>query len=87
MCILSGCDYPYSLPGIGLTTACKFFLKTKETDLMREFDKIPAYLNIPRLVVTEEYKINSMEAIATYRFMIVFDPRKRTNKTKCLNDI
>lgn len=33
MCILSGCDYLPSLPGIGLTKACKFIKKTVETDI------------------------------------------------------
>lgn len=32
MCILSGCDYVESLPGIGLAKACKFVTKTSETD-------------------------------------------------------
>lgn len=32
MCILSGCDYLDSLPGIGLKTALKFIKLTAETD-------------------------------------------------------
>lgn len=33
MCILSGCDYLPSLPGIGLAKACKFFMLTTNLDL------------------------------------------------------
>lgn len=79
MCILSGCDYLDSLPGIGLAKACKFIMKTEETDMMRALDKIPAYLNMRQLTVTEEYKTNFMKANATFQHMIVFDPRKRKN--------
>lgn len=35
ICILSGCDYLQSLPGIGLMKAAKFFSKTNNTDLKR----------------------------------------------------
>ena len=33
MCIMSGCDYHPSLPGIGLATACKVFKIARQTDL------------------------------------------------------
>ena len=33
MCVLSGCDYLPSLPGIGLAKACKFFQLTTNTDV------------------------------------------------------
>lgn len=35
MCILSGCDYLPSLPGIGLFKACKFITRTLDTDIHR----------------------------------------------------
>lgn len=85
MCVLSGCDYVPSLPGIGLAKACKFVMKTEETDLMRALDKIPAYLNMRNLTVTEEYKVNVMKAIATFVHMVVYDPRRR--KQVRLNEI
>lgn len=75
MCVLSGCDYVDSLHGIGLVKACKFVKLTEETDLMRALDKIPAYLNMRQLTVTEEYKTNVMKAMATFKHMIVYDPR------------
>lgn len=77
MCILSGCDYVDSLPGIGLAKACKFILKTEETDMWRALDKIPAYLNMRQLQVTDEYKRNVMIANATFQHMVVYDPRQR----------
>lgn len=85
MCILSGCDYIDSLPGIGLAKACKFVMKTEETDIMRALDKIPSYLSMRQLTVTEEYKINVMKARATFLHMVVFDPRRR--KQVRLNEI
>lgn len=77
MCILSGCDYVDSLPGIGLAKACKFMLKTEETDMMRALDKIPAYLNMRQLTVTEEYKLSVLKADATFQHMVVYDPLQR----------
>lgn len=77
MCILSGCDYVESLPGIGLAKACKFMLKTEESDMMRALDKIPAYLNMRQLTVTEEYKLRVLKANATFQHMVVYDPRLR----------
>lgn len=60
-------------------------MKTEETDLMRALDKIPVYLNMRQLTITEEYKINVMKARATFLHMVVFDPRQR--KQVRLNDI
>ena len=33
MCILSGCDYLPSLPGIGLAKACKVFMVARQTEI------------------------------------------------------
>ena len=33
MCILSGCDYLSSLPGIGLAKACKVFKVARQADI------------------------------------------------------
>lgn len=35
MCILSGCDYLPSLPGIGLVKACRFVKRTADPDIHR----------------------------------------------------
>lgn len=77
MCIISGCDYLDSLPGIGLAKACKFIMMTEETDMWRALDKIPSYLNMRQLTVTDEYKRNFLIANATFQHMVVYDPRLR----------
>lgn len=77
MAILSGCDYMASLPGIGLAKACKFLLKTEETDMKKALMKIPAYLNMRHLVVTDEYIDSFLKAEATFKHMVVYDPINR----------
>ncbi|KAL1376457.1 hypothetical protein pipiens_016885 [Culex pipiens pipiens] len=84
MCILSGCDYLDSLPGIGLAKAKKFVLTTEDTDIRRALGKIPAYLNMRQLQVSEEYKDSFLKADATFRHMVVYDPTER--KQTRLND-
>ncbi|KAJ8914774.1 hypothetical protein NQ315_013277 [Exocentrus adspersus] len=77
MCILSGCDYIESLRGIGLKKALKFISLTEETNPEIFLDKIPRYLNMRHLQITEEYKENFMVALATFQHQTVFDPFKR----------
>uniref|UniRef100_A0A182K160 Exonuclease 1 n=1 Tax=Anopheles christyi TaxID=43041 RepID=A0A182K160_9DIPT len=77
MCILSGCDYLDSLPGIGLGKACKVMMKTEDPDVRRALAKIPAYLNMRQLSVTEEYKEDFLKADATFKHMVVYDPVQR----------
>lgn len=77
MCILSGCDYLKSLNGIGLAKAKKFFSMTEETDMRRALGKIPSYLNMRNLIITDEYKEGFLRAEATFQHMIVYNPFKR----------
>lgn len=77
MCILSGCDYADSLQGIGLKKAEKFIHLTDETNPEVFLDKIPRYLKMYSLDVTEEYKMNFMMADATFKHQVVFDPFKK----------
>ncbi|XP_055679502.1 exonuclease 1 [Lutzomyia longipalpis] len=77
MCILSGCDYLDSLPGIGLAKACKFFLLTEETDLRRALPRVPSYLKMKNLTVPPEYIEDFIAAAATFKHMWVFDPTTR----------
>uniref|UniRef100_T1GQM6 Exonuclease 1 n=1 Tax=Megaselia scalaris TaxID=36166 RepID=T1GQM6_MEGSC len=77
MCILSGCDYLDSLPGIGLAKACKFVLLTEETDLKKSLLKLPSYLNLKNVVVTQDYIDNFLVAEATFKHMFVYCPIKR----------
>uniref|UniRef100_A0A182NGF0 Exonuclease 1 n=1 Tax=Anopheles dirus TaxID=7168 RepID=A0A182NGF0_9DIPT len=77
MCILSGCDYLDSLPGIGLGKACRFIKSTEDPDIRRALAKMPAYLNMRQLAVTEEYKDEFLKADATFKHMVVYDPVHR----------
>ncbi|XP_018568857.1 exonuclease 1 [Anoplophora glabripennis] len=77
MCILSGCDYIESLRGIGLKKALKFMSLTEETNPEIFLDKIPRYLNMRHLKITNEYKENFLVADATFRHQTVFDPFKK----------
>ncbi|XP_066995742.2 exonuclease 1 isoform X2 [Anabrus simplex] len=77
MCILSGCDYLPSLPGIGLGKALKFFTRTADTDVSRALTRIPAHLNMPSLKVTPEYRDEFLRADATFRYQLVYDPLSR----------
>lgn len=77
MCILSGCDYLDNLPGIGLAKARKFIMMTEETDMSRALLKIPSYLNMKKLTVTDEYIKAFQSAEATFKYMFVFDPKMR----------
>uniref|UniRef100_W8C750 Exonuclease 1 n=1 Tax=Ceratitis capitata TaxID=7213 RepID=W8C750_CERCA len=77
MCIMSGCDYLDSLPGIGLAKACKFFLKTEQEDMWKALKKIPTYLNMKNLQVDDEYIEQFLKAEATFRHMFIYNPLKR----------
>uniref|UniRef100_A0A1B6EBA7 Exonuclease 1 n=1 Tax=Clastoptera arizonana TaxID=38151 RepID=A0A1B6EBA7_9HEMI len=76
MCILSGCDYLNSLPGIGLVKACKFIKRTADPDIHRALTKLGAHLNMS-LVVPVEYRDNFMAAYAMFCYQPVFDPLSR----------
>lgn len=77
ICILSGCDYLENLYGIGLAKARKFMMKTEETDMRRALPKIPSYLNMKKLDITDEYIDGFLKAEATFKHMFVYDPLKR----------
>lgn len=77
MCILSGCDYIDSLPGIGLKKALKFLKANSNLDIYESLKKIPTSLNLKNVVVTEEYVENFKIADATFRHQLVFDPLNR----------
>lgn len=77
ICILSGCDYLDSLPGIGLQKAKKFLMLTEETDMKRALLKIPSYLGMKNLEVTDEYIEAFLRAEATFKHMFVYNPVKR----------
>lgn len=77
MCILSGCDYVQSLPGIGLKKALKFLKLTANPDIYQVITKLPAYLNMRQIVVSDEYREEFMVALATFKHQIVYNPLER----------
>ncbi|XP_064600916.1 exonuclease 1-like [Liolophura sinensis] len=76
MCILSGCDYLSSLPGIGLAKACKVFKTARQPDLRLVLKKIPSYLNT-KIAVSDEYIKGFIQANNTFLYQLAFDPRER----------
>ncbi|GBN68739.1 Exonuclease 1, partial [Araneus ventricosus] len=78
MCILSGCDYLPSLPGIGLAKACKFFTVTNNMDVANVLPKLPCYLKMPKLTVSDEYIESFIKANNTFLYQLVFCPQKKT---------
>ncbi|KAK0168682.1 hypothetical protein PV327_002458 [Microctonus hyperodae] len=77
MCILSGCDYLASLPGIGLQKACKFVVKNSDSDIQRALGRLSSYLNMKSLIVTTEYREAFMRALVTFKHQLVFCPLQR----------
>ena len=74
MCIMAGCDYLESLPGIGLGKALKFWGKVTQPSLELALLKIPAYLNMPKLKISEEYIkgfIQGSQFIQNYKINIL----------------
>ncbi|KPI91771.1 Exonuclease 1 [Papilio xuthus] len=61
MCIMSGCDYLASLPGIGLAKARQFVVATQDPNFANE----------------NEYRENFLKAEATFKHQYVYDPLER----------
>ncbi|XP_068618418.1 exonuclease 1 isoform X2 [Battus philenor] len=77
MCILSGCDYLASLPGIGLAKARKFVVATQDPNFANALRKIPTFFNRSKLVVTDTYIESFLKAEATFKHQYVYDPLER----------
>lgn len=77
MCILSGCDYLSSLPGIGLNKAKKFISRNADCDIYRALTRLGSYLNMKSLVVSKEYRDSFILAVITFKHQLVFCPLKR----------
>lgn len=80
ICILSGCDYLKNIPSVGLQSAKKFFLLTKQDNIKTLLPKLSTYLKSPRLAgkVTEEYIKGFIDAESTFKHHIVYDPVNET---------
>lgn len=68
MCILSGCDYLASLPGLGLKKAHALVKK------FRSYDKVIKHLRYSTVAVSPGYEEAFEKAILTFRHQRVYDP-------------
>ncbi|GFY88671.1 5'-3' exonuclease family protein [Actinidia rufa] len=68
MCILSGCDYLQSLPGIGLKKAHALVKKFKS------YDKVIKHLKYSTASVSPSYEESFRKAIMTFQHQRVYDP-------------
>lgn len=76
ICIMSGCDYLKNIPNVGLKSAQKFFMMTKQDNVRILLPKLATYLKSARLAgkVTEEYIEGFIQAESTFKHHIVYDP-------------
>ncbi|KAG5329954.1 EXO1 Exonuclease, partial [Acromyrmex heyeri] len=77
ICILSGCDYLPSLPGIGLGKARKFITKSTDQNIHRALTRLGSVLNMKSLVVPQEYRDAFILAEITFKHQLVFCPLQR----------
>ena len=80
MCITSGCDYIASLPGIGLGKAKNFWQKVSNPDVRTVLRKLPVYLKMPQLIVTQDYIERFLKANNTFLYQLVYDPQARCER-------
>ncbi|KAL0822759.1 hypothetical protein ABMA28_004768 [Loxostege sticticalis] len=77
MCIMSGCDYLASLPGIGLAKARQFVTATQDSNFANALRKLPSFFNRSSLTVSDEYRESFLKAEATFKHQYVYDPIER----------
>ncbi|KAG6455141.1 hypothetical protein O3G_MSEX009059 [Manduca sexta] len=77
MCIMSGCDYLASLPGIGLAKARQFVTTTQDPSFANALRKVPSFFKRPSLIVTDDYRESFLKAEATFKHQYVYDPIDR----------
>ena len=63
---MAGCDYLDSLPGIGIGKSLKFWGKVTQPSLELTLPKIPAYLNMKKIEVTDEYVQKFKQGILSF---------------------
>ncbi|XP_059669371.1 exonuclease 1 [Cornus florida] len=68
MCILSGCDYLQSLPGMGLKKAHALMKKFKS------YEKVIKHLKYSTVAVSPSYEESFRRAILTFQHQRVYDP-------------
>ncbi|KAK9227573.1 hypothetical protein WN943_012626 [Citrus x changshan-huyou] len=69
MCILSGCDYLQSLPGMGLKRAHALISKFKS------YDKVIKHLKYSTVSVPPFYEESFRKAVLTFQHQRVYDPK------------
>ncbi|XP_060864479.1 exonuclease 1 [Metopolophium dirhodum] len=82
MCILSGCDYLPSVPGVGLVKARQFITRTSEPDIYKALIRLGSFVNTK---IPPEYRDQFMDADRMFQYQPVFDPLSR--RVIPLNDI
>ena len=73
-------NYLASLPGIGLGKAKNFWQKVTNPDLRSVLRKLPSYLKMPGLIVTQDYIEKFIKANNTFLYQLVYDPQTRKER-------
>ncbi|KAJ2496479.1 Rad2 nuclease [Coemansia sp. RSA 1972] len=71
MCVLAGCDYAASVPGIGLKRAHKYVAKSESVE------SAVALMRADGVCVPDEYEENAVRAELTFLYQRVYDPRAK----------
>jgi len=61
----------------GIGKSCKFWGKVTNPDIRTVLPKIPGYLNMGQLEVTDEYIDGFIKANDTFLYQLVYDPKER----------
>ncbi|XP_030854685.1 exonuclease 1 isoform X2 [Strongylocentrotus purpuratus] len=77
MCIVAGCDYLASLPGIGIGKARKLFQLTANPDITQVIKRMATTLKMKSTTVTPEYQEGFVQANNTFLYQLAFDPQKK----------
>ncbi|KAJ2427611.1 hypothetical protein GGF41_001628 [Coemansia sp. RSA 2531] len=72
MCILSGCDYLPSVPGVGLKKAHRYVSRSQDLRAAVQL------MRVDKLLVPEEYEVEVERAELTFRYQRVYDPRSKS---------
>ncbi|XP_011300780.1 exonuclease 1 [Fopius arisanus] len=73
MCILSGCDYLPSLPGVGLAKALKFAQRNTDEDIYNALSRLSTHIN-KNITITKEYREAFVRALITFKHQLVYCP-------------
>ncbi|KAJ2171757.1 Rad2 nuclease [Coemansia sp. RSA 560] len=71
MCVLAGCDYAASVPGIGLKRAHRYVARSESVE------SAVALMRADGVCVPDEYEENAVRAELTFLYQRVYDPRSK----------